>query len=50
MNSIGAIERSDQQSSEEMRGGTLAVFTLAWLLGKAMPASTPALTSEAASE
>ena len=31
-------------------GGTLAVFTLAWLLGKALPASTPALTSEAAGE
>ncbi len=31
-------------------GGTLAVFTLAWLLGQALPASTPALTSEAAGE
>lgn len=30
-------------------GGTLAVFVLAWLLGKAMPAATPTL-SEAAGE
>ena len=31
-------------------GGTLAVFTLAWLLGKALPAETPNLNSEAAGE
>lgn len=31
-------------------GGTLAVFTLAWLLGKALPQSTPALSSEASGE
>lgn len=27
-------------------GGTLAVFVLAWLLGKAMPAASPSLSSE----
>ncbi len=31
-------------------GGTLAVFVLAWLLGRAMPAATQALNSEAAGE
>ncbi|MBC7817861.1 MAG: energy-coupling factor ABC transporter permease, partial [Planctomycetaceae bacterium] len=31
-------------------GGTLAVFVLAWLLGKALPAATPNLNSEAAGE
>lgn len=31
-------------------GGTLAVFVLAWLLGKALPAATPQLSSEATGE